>query len=109
MPTTVLVDVETFFHLIAYRQCQSSACLRHFEDGASTPEDPKALHHLLTVVHRHPVNLSIPESEILEDVLSLRFLPKVPGGSHRNYSYIRSLLKERTPPSFTVLDSLRAS
>ena len=68
-------------------------------------EDPKVFHHPLTATHCqwHPVDLSIPE--ILEDVHTLRFLPKVLGGSYRNFSYIRSLLKGCTLPFSAALDS----
>jgi len=66
-------------------------------------EDSKTLHRLLTAIY--PVDFSIPKT--FEEYLSLI-------ASCQKYQmdsttvYIRSLLKERIPPLFTALNSLRA-
>ena len=73
------------------------------ESVVNLAEDSKTLHRLLTAIY--PVDLSIPET--FEEYLSLI-------ASCQKYQmdsttvYIRSLLKERIPPLFTALNSLRA-
>jgi hypothetical protein len=69
----------------------------------SLTEDSKTLHRLLTAIY--PVDPSVPETP--EDALFLL-------ATCQKYQMdstairIRSLLKERTPPLFTALDSFRA-
>lgn len=73
------------------------------EPVVNLAEDSKTLYRLLTAIY--PVDLSIPET--FEEYISLI-------ASCQKYkmdstaAHIRSLLKERTPPLFTALNSFRA-